>query len=159
MKTCSKCGIEKQESEFYPVKKGRSRTWCKECERTYQRELYRDPAKVKARSENWAKKYQKCYSKKRKEDRERFYVYELKHKYGLSQEEAERLLKTNGKHCAICGIDFNSKTALTRRNFDHCHITGKPGTFICSRCNTVLGLVQDSGELLGKLKEYIERYR
>lgn len=40
--------------------------------------------------------------------------------------------------------------------FDHCHISGKFRGWICSRCNTALGMVDDSKLVLRRLVDYLE---
>ena len=37
-KRCNKCGKIKSESEFYKSKKGRLGSWCKQCQKGYQKE-------------------------------------------------------------------------------------------------------------------------
>lgn len=61
MKTCSKCGTEKPETElffsYYNKKKKTFRAECKICQRDYQRKYCRDnPEKVKAASRRYYKK-------------------------------------------------------------------------------------------------------
>jgi len=74
MKTCSKCGIEKDESEFYKVY-----SWCKNCKNEYVRK-YNQSEKRK----EYMRKYNQ--SEKRKE-------YMLKH--NQSDERKEYLRKHN----------------------------------------------------------------
>lgn len=52
--------------------------------------------------------------------------------------------------CEICG-EFHLRIV-----FDHCHNHGHFRGWICDRCNKVLGIVKDSGVLLGKLARYLE---
>jgi len=51
-------------------------------------------------------------------------------------------------NCEICGS--NKKIC-----FDHDHETGKFRGWICGRCNTALGLVDDNTEVLEKMIKYI----
>ena len=53
-------------------------------------------------------------------------------------------------NCEICGS--NKKIC-----FDHDHITGKFRGWICRKCNTALGMVNDDKELLLKLVAYLEK--
>ena len=65
-KQCSKCGEIKPFSEFHKDKKGTHglRTWCKACEREYQRKYHKDNRKkVNENSHNYYHKHKK----KRKE--------------------------------------------------------------------------------------------
>lgn len=59
--------------------------------------------------------------------------------------------------CEICGVfarDF--KRGLC---YDHDHISGEFRGWICTRCNTTLGLVKENTETLMALIEYINKYR
>jgi len=54
------------------------------------------------------------------------------------------------KNCEICG-------AIGKIDFDHDHVTGKFRGWICRRCNLVLGMVKDNGELLNALAGYLKK--
>ena len=59
------------------------------------------------------------------------------------------------EQCEICGgfgKDLNKGLC-----FDHNHETGKFRGWICSRCNVVLGYVEDNPKLLIKLIKYLNR--
>lgn len=84
----------------------------------------------------------------------------LKHKYGISLDEYERLLKDQGG-CGICGVTENTSgtPALngTVLNFcvDHDHNTGEVRGLLCSKCNRGLGFFEDSKDLLSKAIKYL----
>ncbi len=156
IKRCSKCQEEKTLNDFYPAKKGRVKTWCKDCEKEYQRNLYKDnPERCRKRARDWREKYADKHNERRRQNRIETYITESARKYDISKERARELANTT--HCECCGIEFATKELpLARRNIDHCHVTGAVRGAICSRCNTVLGLVKDSGETLSYLTEYVE---
>lgn len=52
--------------------------------------------------------------------------------------------------CDVCGGN------RIRIVFDHCHDSGKFRGWICSPCNTVLGLMNDDPAILRKLADYLE---
>jgi len=54
------------------------------------------------------------------------------------------------KACEVCG---NTENLC----IDHDHITGKVRGVLCSRCNSALGLLGDSKEVILKLASYIEK--
>lgn len=58
-------------------------------------------------------------------------------------------------NCEVCG------EAQTPKNmhFDHDHETGKFRGWLCTKCNTALGLANDSPELLLKLALYLEKHK
>ena len=57
-------------------------------------------------------------------------------------------------NCYLCG---QKESSLTRRlHLDHCHNTGRFRGWLCSNCNTALGLLKDSLELVAKLTGYLK---
>ncbi len=62
------------------------------------------------------------------------------------------------KQCEICSVFVNKTKTMSFTNicFDHDHKTGKFRGWICRRCNTILGYVKDSPELLKRLANYLE---
>jgi hypothetical protein len=65
-------------------------------------------------------------------------------RYGLKPEDVSDT-------CQVCGRD-NGKRFIC---IDHNHDTGEFRGFLCSRCNLVLGHVQDDPQLLEKLALYL----
>jgi hypothetical protein len=55
--------------------------------------------------------------------------------------------------CEICGQRGKKRNGIT---LDHDHKTGKFRGWLCSNCNTALGLVQENKETLQALIKYIE---
>lgn len=75
---------------------------------------------------------------------------DLKRKYGLSKEEYYLLKEKQDNMCAICKIS-NRRLAV-----DHCHITGKIRGLLCLNCNTGIGQLKDSVELLESAINYLK---
>jgi hypothetical protein len=158
MKKCTRCQTEKENSEFRKSTRGPLSSWCRQCEREYQREIYKkNPFKRKERANRWMEKYAVEYSAKRKIERQKYYASEIARKYKISKQEAQRLIDTEGSMCKACGICFDMTKPLLRRNLDHCHTTGKIRGFLCSRCNTVAGFVNDETEILEKISNYLKK--
>ena len=59
-------------------------------------------------------------------------------KYGISEEDYEYFLESQGKTCAIC------KEGGKPLVIDHNHITGKVRGLLCRDCNIGLGFFKDS---------------
>lgn len=53
-------------------------------------------------------------------------------------------------NCEVCG-------GSTRIAYDHDHTTGKHRGWLCMKCNTALGLVNDDIEILHKLIMYLQQ--
>lgn len=88
--------------------------------------------------------------------------------YGVIFEEKEKILSSQMGLCAnrACGqqIKFNTKIRKEMAVLDHDHSTGKVRELLCSRCNLVLGLLENErGELRDKnlafgLTEYLQKH-
>ena len=74
--------------------------------------------------------------------------YALRQKYGLSLEEYDTMMHKQNGACAICGSNG-------RLHVDHNHDTGKVRGLLCMDCNTGIGKLQDSADLLKKAAEYL----
>jgi len=83
----------------------------------------------------------------------------MKRSYGITLEEYNALLESQGGVCAICKC---KETIIDRRTgevrklaVDHCHETKKVRGLLCRRCNMVLGGVADSIDLLKRIINYL----
>lgn len=132
MQKCEQCGQIKEDPSFI-TKKGLPSKRCFEC---------RDKA-VKAQ---YAHKIAKAGSLSN---------YHRARRLGISPEEVKRLDQVS--HCAICEVEFQlggrrwGKTAI-----DHDHKTGEIRGVLCHNCNTGIGKLQDSVELLEKAIIYLQ---
>lgn len=141
-KLCKRCGQVKSASEFY---KSRADTTgltrlCKPCWNARTTEYYyRDPIT------------------KRQKARE----YGIKRTFGITQDEYNQLLASQGGACKICGTKDPSNGKWKRREFkhfcvDHCHFTGVIRGLLCSRCNVTLARLGDTLESAMKFIEYLD---
>ena len=128
MKRCADCGADKPLEEFVrnrSKKSGRS-SYCKSCwtlrVRRHKQQLY-------GGEKNFL----------------------LKHRYGITTEEVERMYRQQEGRCAIC----RSKAA---DHVDHCHESGVVRGLLCFGCNRGLGKAQDDPELLRRGLSYLERH-
>lgn len=82
--------------------------------------------------------------------------YDLKRLCGLTIDEYDRLLATQGGVCAIC-----KETCPTGRRLatDHDHASGRVRGLLCARCNPMLGYAQDDPRRLAAGAEYLLRTR
>lgn len=108
---------------------------------------YRNKPEVRERYLHKAReKSKEWYSKP--ENRKRRYEYN-KQWWKNKVKEMEALAgRKRPEVCEICG----QKDTIV---FDHCHRNGHFRGWICKRCNTVLGKVNDNIDLLQKLIKYL----
>lgn len=166
IKKCTICKIDKSATfqEFSPnlrVKSG-LRSSCRDCERnrkklwwknnkdrilTYNKKLYREnKEKVIKQVKQWAK-----------DNPEKIRNNKLKHNFGITLDQYNKLLQTQNGCCAICNAhesNFNKKLAV-----DHCHITKKIRGLLCSNCNIAIGKLKGdkNTDLLKNAIKYLEK--
>ena len=69
----------------------------------------------------------------------------------------KRKLELAGRPPEACDI-CNVVGGFGVLHWDHDHVTGKFRGWLCNRCNTVLGRVRDSIELLQGMQEYLKKH-
>lgn len=133
MKTCNKCGIEKEEDQFefsyWKGKRRKKRPTCKQC-----RNLQRN--KLDSRHGLGLKSI-------------------VLRRYGLTIDDYIVMSRAQNDKCFICGKinefgPWNKKLVV-----DHCHKTGKVRKLLCDKCNKGLGQFNDDPELLSKAIKYL----
>lgn len=60
----------------------------------------------------------------------------LKHRYGISPEQFDEMLRRQRGRCCLCGAEHKAGKALV---VDHDHITGRVRGLLCRLCNTAVG--------------------
>ncbi len=79
----------------------------------------------------------------------------LLRKYNISLDEYNKMLLEQDGRCWTC-----SKHADDERDkvlvVDHNHLTGEVRGLLCSNCNTAIGLLQESQEILEKVSKYLD---
>jgi DNA-directed RNA polymerase subunit RPC12/RpoP len=73
-------------------------------------------------------------------------------RYGISISDYNKMIQVQDNKCAICGDELNNSNI----RIDHDHKTGDVRGLLCTSCNTGLGLMKDSPEVLGNAKKYLE---
>ena len=124
-----------EENTYYSLRDGgRS---CKECRRIRRRNyVCSDPMREKQRSR----------------------IKNLR-KYGLTLDDYNELLESQGGGCAICGKhgvraeSYWSEERLLA--VDHNHVTGRVRGLLCDSCNRGMGLLKDSEQILARAAKYL----
>lgn len=125
----------------------------------YSREYYLDNKEViKAKS----KKYRELNKEKLRIKAKKRCTPEytknivLKTKYGISLDDYNEMFQNQKGCCAVC--DRHQSELNHSLHVDHCHNTNKVRALLCSNCNSGIGNLQDSKEMLSKAIKYLERY-
>lgn len=79
--------------------------------------------------------------------------YRLKREFNITIEKYEELLTSQKNVCYICK---NACTIHDNLCVDHCHKTGIVRGLLCVRCNTTLGKVEESTDILKSMISYLE---
>tara|TARA_R110000737_G_scaffold64473_5_gene92197 strand:+ start:1625 stop:2062 length:438 start_codon:yes stop_codon:yes gene_type:complete len=136
MQTCTKCHQEKEYSEFYWRSDNKSyRSACKSCQN-------------KKSSERW-----KTDEDFRKRGYKRSREHQLKARYGITESDYLTLIEKAGGCCQICGTD--KCDTGNKLSVDHCHETGDVRGILCRACNTGIGHLKDSPDLLREAIRYL----
>ncbi len=75
--------------------------------------------------------------------------YNLKQRYGLTQNEFLQISKKQKGKCLIC------KRKVMRLCIDHNHKTGKVRGLLCQNCNAALGMVDENINVLKGMIGYL----
>lgn len=76
--------------------------------------------------------------------------FHLKRLYGISLEERNQLAANQGNKCAIC---LGEKPLQV----DHCHTTNKIRGLLCLPCNTAIGKLKESEDIMMRAIEYLKK--
>jgi hypothetical protein len=141
-KFCPRCKQDLPRDAF-PVRKhnGHSESYCVPCKKSYGSERSR--------------RYYANHPEHRERRRQGNQRAQFKRKYGITVDEFERMKAQQGGVCAICGNGPHERRVDL--SVDHCHATGVVRGLLCDQCNTGLGSLRDSPELLERALEYLRR--
>jgi hypothetical protein len=81
-------------------------------------------------------------------------------KYNMTTPERDGLLSLQGGCCKICDSQIEFRKVVGNNTYtavvDHCHNTGEIRGILCSRCNLMLGTMEDDIEVLQSAIEYLK---
>jgi hypothetical protein len=156
-KWCTKCRTTKDVELFFKNSRNdKPRSWCKSCcNRTGAEWEKRNPALVRKYALNsYRNNHEKCVLRSRKYHR----TVGRKRMYGITPEQYDQMLASQGGLCAVCRnperrVLHGTVTSLA---VDHCHQTKKIRGLLCSQCNLIIGGAKDDPTLLRRLAAYLD---
>jgi hypothetical protein len=133
--TCGKCRKDLPTSEFNLDRARKTGyAWqCKACRKEYDQGYHSDN-----REKHLETMRKNAYARR----------------YKMTVAEYDGLFKAQDSACAICGASEGWQGK--RLAVDHDHKSGAIRGLLCDRCNTVLGKMEDSPELLRRAASYLE---
>jgi hypothetical protein len=86
----------------------------------------------------------------------------LKSRYGISDDEYDRMFAAQNGVCAICRkpemVTARGLKKPKRLAIDHDHLTGKQRMLLCHNCNLGIGLLGDDAARLRAAADYLEKH-
>ena len=150
---CIDCRVE----FAYTHAGGPTRQRCDTCRD--KRKRVTDAAKVarwRAADPERQRKYDREYQARRRlepEFRQRRNEFEMVRKYGMTMDDFDAMLASQGGVCAICGGAHRGSGA--RFHVDHDHKTKKVRGLLCGKCNTAIGLLNDDPDRAERAAAYL----
>jgi len=82
---------------------------------------------------------------------------EFKNKFGITLDDYNKLSESQNHVCAICGKQetHTIRGKVLRLAVDHNHETSKVRGLLCAKCNTAIGLLNESEQLLNNAITYL----
>lgn len=157
-KKCTLCGIEKSEDLFYPngyTKRDGTKSRrldCAGCCKSRRAAYFNITEKRSCINARRRKDYKSDGGQRRSKNRQ----YALKNNYGITVEEADKMLQDQDYCCKICGL-FESDAPKCRLYVDHNHKTGKVRGLLYQNCNNSLGHAKENIDTLLSMIEYLSK--
>lgn len=96
------------------------------------------------------------YHKAKEKNPRHWFYNNLHNRHKITPDQVDALMIQSSGLCAICDRPF--KNSKMEPHLDHNHKTGAVREFLCSRCNTMVGLVEDF-RFLKRAVDYVKRHR
>lgn len=170
MRICSTCKLLKSEELFYKhssIKPDGIRKKCNDCRKLYRKQ--QNKINIRKQANDWAKRNKEYVNKKARTYRKNnphlallSKDYKLRRNFGSTLEEFNAKLKSQNNVCAIC---LRPEVAIDPRTgkikdlaVDHNHTTKQNRGLLCWRCNTGIGKLRDSEEIVMNALKYIRKW-
>jgi hypothetical protein len=134
---------------------GPKRNQCSKCRSDYNKEL-----KKRSKDYDDSCRYHSKYWALNNPERKR--AGHVKQTYGLEWGELVSKYESQNGCCEICKKPvslYKGYSDAKTAHVDHNHITGEVRGLLCSRCNTIIGVLEANQDLAFLMVEYLDRYK
>ena len=163
-KTCTKCEVEKEISEYYyRADKNSYISRCKKCTLEDAKEKYAKDATPLSEDELARSHAYHAANKDARNARargvraanpDRQRNRKLIQRFGITLDEYNKMHDAQAGLCKICG---NPEELDRRLAVDHNHETGKVRGLLCFKCNVILGHIEATGiAMIAKVLDYLD---
>lgn len=157
-------------AECHPNRKAQARGLCKSCYDKWlktqnpeyrERQLGNSQKWIKANPEKAAAIQQRRKDKVQSDPQEQQRIKILKREsmllknYGITSEDYEKMLATQGGGCAIC----ERKPGDRPLHVDHCHASNVVRGLLCHQCNWYLGTLEGGPGVFARLIDYLRTHK
>jgi len=155
MKQCRRCKEIKPFTEYHRASRlpDGHQPVCKQCAKVI------DKRKYEIHKDDYKPVAQARYKRTREDHLKRGHYYCVRTQFGLSADEYDQLVRSQGGCCAICGLAETSidpqRGTVRQLSLDHNHTTGRVRELLCGRCNRVLGMLHDDLHTIDRLYAYL----
>ena len=125
--------------------------WCPDCGEVQPLAAFGRNAAARTGINSYCKPCHNARTRRSKESIGGERTYHLRRRYGITAEEADAMLASQGGKCAIC----RSAPAV---HVDHDHDTGAVRALLCFNCNGGLGQFKDDPYLLQMAAFHVEHH-
>jgi Recombination endonuclease VII len=162
MKTCRGCRKSLDESEFSVCRRNRDgrQTRCRSCQRKYQSEHKEAYRLASSAWRHGHAEQRQAHVRKWNEGHPESWRAAHYRRYGLTIDQVETMRDAQQGLCKICQRPEYRRGAggrVKRLSVDHCHETKRVRGLLCHDCNTAIGLLQHSTEMLRRAAMYLEQ--
>lgn len=140
---------------------GLGEKWCYSCKSWSPESSF---AKSKSTKDGLQGQCRPCRSANYRQNAESVRDKMRQQRFGLTREEFDSLLESQGGRCAICLSD-DSGSSYWHTDHDHscCDAPGEScgqciRGILCSRCNIALGIVREDARILERMSGYIHKW-
>jgi hypothetical protein len=122
----------------------------KECKRASNRAWYENN---KERKKEQTKQWRRNNQDKVKDSR-------LKKRYNISLEDYNQRWENQNNRCAVCGGGLSKKAkGMMKADTDHCHEYNIVRGIIHSRCNLLVGAIENNPNIVKSAQKYITKWK